>query len=182
MPLVPAMPDYEVSLEVPSAPSARKAAKLAPARRGEAGGLAAGADYDVLVGLVGFWIRRAQVKVLRSFERHLDKFKVTPTEVAALILMGANDGLSQIALAAALDADQSTVVNLLVSLERRGMISRIRLPQDRRYQVLSLTRAGRESLRGIKLALAQHNRSLQRPLSAQEKKALLALLRRFVEA
>jgi len=171
-----------VSLDIPSAPVPRKAAKRVPARSSEAGGLAASADYDVLVDLVGFWIRRAQVKVLRSFERHLGEYKVTPTEVAALILMGANEGLSQIALAAALDADQSTVVNLLVNLERRGMISRIRLPKDRRYQVLSLTTMGRQSLRGIKTALARHDRSLQQPLSAPEKKALLALLRRFVAA
>jgi DNA-binding MarR family transcriptional regulator len=150
-------------------------------RRGNGGGLAAKVDYDVLPGLLGFWIRRAQVKVLRSFDLHLAGFAMTPAEVAARILTGANEGLSQIALAEALDADQSTVVNLLVGLERRGMISRVRLPEDRRYQVLSLTSAGRESLRAIKAALARHNRSLQRELAASEGKTLLALLRRFVE-
>lgn len=176
------MSGFDVSLDIPSVPSPGRGAKRAAPRRSESNGLAAAADYDLLVDLVGFWIRRAQVKVLRSFERHVGEYKLTPTEVAALILMGANEGLSQIALAAALNADQSTVVNMLVSLERRKMISRIRLPKDRRYQVLSLTPAGRESLRRIKSALARHNESLQQKLSAKERKALLVLLRRFVEA
>ncbi len=88
----------------------RKAPMATAAGGRDLGALAATADYDVLVDLVGFWIRRAQVKVLRSFARHLEDHGLSPTEVAALILMSSNDGLSQIALASALDADQSTVV------------------------------------------------------------------------
>ena len=143
--------------------------------------LAAAADYDLLVTLVGFWVRRAHVKVLRSFERHLGPYQLTPTEVATLIIVGANDDLSQIQLASALSADQSTVVNLLVGLEQRGMLSRVRLAKDRRYQILSLTQMGRKALKRIKTALAQHNESVQAALSADERKALLALLRRLVQ-
>jgi hypothetical protein len=36
-------------------------------------------------------------------------------------------------------------------------------------------------LKGIKSALAQHNESLQASFAAEERKALLVLLRRFVE-
>jgi DNA-binding MarR family transcriptional regulator len=159
-----------------------KGARRAVSACREIGGLAVTANYDVLYELLGFWIRRAQVKVLRSFARHLEQYELSPTEVAALILMGANEGLSQIALASALDADQSTVVNMLVSLERRNMMSRVRLPKDRRYQVLSLTPAGTETVQRIKSVLAQHNQALQEKLSADERKALLVLLRRFVES
>src|SRR3990172_8842551 len=128
------MSGFDVSLDTPSVPSPGKGAERAAPQRSENNGLAAAVDYDLLVDLVGFWIRRAQVKVLRSFARHLGEYKMTPKEVAALILMGANKGLSQIALAAALNADQSTIVNMSVRLERRKMISRIRLSKDRRYQ------------------------------------------------
>jgi DNA-binding MarR family transcriptional regulator len=144
--------------------------------------VAESADYDVLESLIGFWIRRAQVKVLRSFAHHLEAYGVTPTEVAALILMSANRGLSQTALASALGTDQSTVVNLLFGLERRSFISRSRDAQDRRYHVLSLTTEGRGALRRIKSALTRHNRALQAGLSEQEQVTLMASLRRFVEA
>jgi DNA-binding MarR family transcriptional regulator len=159
---------------------AARVAKRAAAAGGDAPDLAASADYDVLVGLLGFWIRRAQVKVLRSFARHLEDYDLSPTEVAALILISANEGLSQIALASALDADQSTVVNMLLSLEQRTLISRIRLPEDRRYHVLSLTAEGGKTVQKIKSVLARHNRALQDHLSADERKTLLSLLRRFV--
>ena len=160
----------------------RKDAKPAGGADQKPGALAGTADYDVLPDLLGFWIRRAQVKVLRSFAHHLEAHRFSPTEVAALILMSANEGLSQIALASALDADQSTVVNMLLSLEQRNMISRIRHPRDRRYQVLSLTPDGSKAVQGIKSALNRHDRSLQAKLSPSERKTLLALLRRFVES
>jgi DNA-binding MarR family transcriptional regulator len=166
--------------QVGSADPAGKAAKSASGPDRDSSALAPAAEYDVLPNLLGFWIRRAQVKVLRSFARHLEDYALSPTEVAALILMGANEGLSQTALASALDADQSTMVNMLLSLERRKLISRIRLPEDRRYQVLSLTRDGEDAVQKIKSVLARHNRALQDHLSASERKALLALLRKFV--
>jgi DNA-binding MarR family transcriptional regulator len=143
--------------------------------------LAEGTDYCVLETLVGFWVRRAEVKVLRSFALHLAAYEITPTEVAALILIGANRGLSQTALAGALGTDQSTVVNLLSGLERRCLISRIRDAQDRRYHVLSLTPEGRNAARRIKSALARHTRALQQGLTELEKDSLMASLRRFVE-
>jgi DNA-binding MarR family transcriptional regulator len=139
-------------------------------------------DYEVLRDLVGFWIRRAEVKVLRSLAVHLGRIGVTPTEVAALILMGSNKRMSQIALAEALGTDQSTVVNLLSGLERRELISRTRDLQDRRYHVLSLTAGGRATLRRSKAALARHNAALQTGLSAAERASLIHALRRFVEA
>lgn len=139
-------------------------------------------DYGLLRDLVGFWIRRAEVKVLRSFAAHLGRIGVTPTEVAALILMGSNKRMSQIALAEALGTDQSTVVNLLAALERRGLISRSRDLHDRRYQLLSLTVEGRATLRRSKSALARHNDAMQARLSAAERTALMHALRRFVEA
>jgi hypothetical protein len=131
-------------MEAPDTPEPRRALKRPPpAARGDVGAFTGAADYDLLADLIGFWVRRAHVKVLRSFERHLAAYHVTPTEVAALVIMGANRALSQTALASALSTDQSTVVNLLLGLEQRAMISRVRLPKDRRYQILSLTPAGR---------------------------------------
>ncbi len=107
---------------------------------------------------------------------------MTPKEVAALILIEANGRLSQIALANALATDQSTVVNMLVALERRGYVSRIRLPEDRRYQVLSVTTEGRGALRRIRSALSRHNRTMQAAMTTTEREALIRSLRRFVES
>ena len=165
--------------------TSKRGAKRERANSGEVRGstaLVESVDYEVLRDLVGFWIRRAEVKVLRSFGAHLGRIGVTPTEVAALILMGSNKRMSQISLAEALGTDQSTVVNLLSGLERRELISRTRDLHDRRYHVLSLTAAGRTTLRRSKAALARHNDAMQAGLSAAERATLIDALRRFVEA
>lgn len=136
-------------------------------------------DYDILETLVGFWVRRAQVRVLQSFERHLGGLGVTPTEVAILILVGANRGLSQIAAAEALGTDQSTVVGLISKLERRHLVSRVRLPADRRIITLGLTAAGEALLREAKTLLGRHDRSLAERLTDAERRQLIELLRKF---
>ena len=173
-----------VRREVRSNPSRARNGQRTPKTCARAGPVALvdTVDYGVLHGLVGFWIRRAEVKVLRSFANHVEPVGMRPTEVAALILVGSNRGLCQIDLAAALATDQSTVVNLLSGLERRNLISRIRDIEDRRYHVLSLTQEGRTTLRRIKAALARHNDAIQAGLSDRDKVTLIAALRQFVEA
>jgi DNA-binding MarR family transcriptional regulator len=136
-------------------------------------------DYDVLDHLVGFWIRRAQIRVLQSFDRHLGKLGLTPTQVAILVLIGANHGMSQIAVAGALKTDQSTMVSLIGNLKRRGLIARRRLPADNRFLILNLTPAGEELLQRAKRLLGRHNRFLLAALSDAESDMLLALLKRF---
>lgn len=136
-------------------------------------------DYDILESLVGFWVRRAQVRVLQSFERHLGPLDVTPTEVAILILVGANRGLSQIAAAAALGTDQSTVVGLISKLERRRLVSRVRLPADRRIITLGLTASGEALLQEAKTLLGRHDRYLAERLTEPERRQLIALLKKF---
>jgi DNA-binding MarR family transcriptional regulator len=137
-------------------------------------------DYGVLVSLVGFWIRRANIHVLRSFGRHLGDLDLRPVEVATLIILGSNAGLSQIALAAALGTDQSTLVGLLARLEERKLIDRKRLPADRRFHEVTLTRGGRAMVRSLETRLAEHDAATLRPLAAEERPVLISLLRRLL--
>ncbi len=138
-------------------------------------------DYGVLTELVGFWVRRAEVRALQSFHQHLARWEVSPTEVATLIIVESNPGLSQIELAGALNTDQSTVVSPLDRLEKRGLIRRTRLARDRRYQVLHLTKTGSATVREIKKALAEHHGHLTEGFSDQERRTLMDLLRRFAQ-
>jgi DNA-binding MarR family transcriptional regulator len=137
-------------------------------------------DYGFLTGLVGFWIRRGNGKVLKSFDQHLSSLQLRPVEVATLLILESNADLSQISLAAALGTDQSTLVGLLANLEQRGVISRRRSQPDRRFQVVNLSRKGHQMLQAVKKGLAQHNAGLLRALSPSERHTLLALLNKFI--
>lgn len=141
-----------------------------------------GVDYDMLPQQVGFWVRRAQLAVMRSYEEHTRDLDLRPVETAAILILDGNPNLSQIAMAEALGSDQSTMVAISTKLEKRGLIERKRAPEDRRYQLISLTAEGGHMARDIRKALAAHDRSMTRNMNADQRKQLVELLKSLVEA
>ena len=141
-----------------------------------------GISYDLLPSLAGFWLRRLQIKLLKSYEAHLGELKLRPVEAALLLILQNNKDLTQNTLAAALSTDQSTMVGISMRLEERGFIERCRQADDRRYQVLNLTSAGRKTTVIIKKHLSAHNENILRHLSLKERETLFALLSKVVVA
>ncbi len=138
-------------------------------------------DYDVLAGLAGFWIRRAQLVVMKSFGQHLTDLNLRPVEAAALVLIGKNKDLSQNMLAAGLGTDQATMVAICTRLEDRNLILRRRLPADRRYHSLSLTPEGKKISAIVDKRLRMHNENLLKKLSVGNRKQLMAHLQAIVQ-
>jgi DNA-binding MarR family transcriptional regulator len=137
-------------------------------------------DYDVLPKQLGFWIRRAQLAVMSSYERHMADLDLRPVETAAILLIGQNKDISQIVLGSALGTDQSTMVAICTRLEKRGYVERRRLPEDRRYQLLNLTASGRKAAVAIRRRLTAHNENLLDRFSATERKQVLSLLQLLI--
>ena len=135
-------------------------------------------NYDFLVKHAGFWLRRAQLAVMKSFEQHIGELKLRPVEAAALVLIGKNRGLSQSSLTIALGTDQSTMVGISTRLEDRGLIERRRLTADRRYQILALTTDGELAAQVVKEGLTMHNKNILRNLSPSERDVLIQLLKK----
>jgi DNA-binding MarR family transcriptional regulator len=140
-----------------------------------------GISYDLLPSLAGFWLRRLQIKVLKSYEKHLSELELRPVEAAALLILCANSDITQNTLSAALGTDQSTMVGISTRLEKRGFIMRRRQANDRRYQVLNLTPAGRKTTIIVKKRLSAHNKNILRNLSPRERETLLTLLKKVVD-
>jgi DNA-binding MarR family transcriptional regulator len=140
-----------------------------------------GVDYDALLELAGFWLRRLHIGVLKSYDKHLTDIQVRPVEAAALILLRSNPELTQNALAGALGTDQSTMVGISTRLEERGFIERRRQSSDRRYQILSLTAAGRKTTAIVERRLRAHNENILRNLSAEERRSFFKLLIKIVD-
>lgn len=143
--------------------------------------LMANVDYDMLPQLAGFWVRRAHLTVMKSFEAHTKELQLRPVEAAALLLTGQNSNISQIVLTSALGTDQSTMVAICTRLEKRGFIERKRLAEDRRYQMLNLTAAGRKAAAQVRKCLSAHNENVLRNLSAAQRKQLATLLQLLVK-
>jgi len=126
--------------------------------------------------LLGYWLRRAQLRVFQDFVATMDG--LTPGQLGAVLLVEANPGMTQSALAAALGIDRSTAVALIDRLQRHGLVRRSPRAGDRRANALELD-GGAAVLAHLVKRLDAHERRIARALSAAERRQLIALLRRL---
>lgn len=136
-------------------------------------------DHGMLTGLVGFHLRHAQIAVFRDFAATVGTLDITPGLFAVLVLIECNPGLKQTELAKAVHLDRSTVVSVVDSLQRRGLVTRRAVAHDRRSNALELTPAGGTLLKTLKRRVAAHEKRLARGLNARELATLAALLQRI---
>lgn len=136
-------------------------------------------DFGMLPDLLGYQVRQAQIAVFRDFTATLGDDGMTPTLFGSLVLIEANPGLKQADLARALQLDRSTVVTVIDTLEKRGLVDRRRAPEDRRSNAVSLTDAGVDLLARLKPRVADHEARLAGDLSDTDRAALTATLTRI---
>jgi DNA-binding MarR family transcriptional regulator len=136
-------------------------------------------EHGVLTGLVGFHLRQAQIAVFRDFAATMGPLDISPGLFAVLVLIDGNSGLKQSELAKAVHLDRSTVVSVVDNLERRGLVERHAVANDRRSNALRLTGAGDALLPKLKVLVAKHERRLARDLDADERATLVGLLQRI---
>lgn len=79
-----------------------------------------------------------------------------------------------------LGVDRGDLVALLNDLEESGWVARAPDPSDRRRNSVSLTRSGRAALRRFDKLVVAADEELLAPLSAADRKQLLAMLERIV--
>jgi MarR family transcriptional regulator, lower aerobic nicotinate degradation pathway regulator len=89
---------------------------------------------------------------------------------------------SQADLARSTSVDRSDVVTVLGELERLGLIERTVDPDNRRRNIVSITRAGSEQLGVLDRVIDEVQDRLLEPLSENERRQLTKLLRRLVDA
>jgi DNA-binding MarR family transcriptional regulator len=132
-----------------------------------------------LVGHLGYLVRRAQIWIFQDFIRTLAEVDIRPAQYSVLLVIDANRGLSQSALAETLGIERARLVRLLDSLEARKFVQRRRSRSDRRSHVLSLTAQGRSALARIKALADEHEHHLVQKIGAGSRKTLLRLLSVF---
>jgi DNA-binding MarR family transcriptional regulator len=87
---------------------------------------------------------------------------------------------SQATLGRRLWIDRSDLHALLTELERDGLVARVRDPEDRRRNVVTLTAAGKALLRRLDKRVDAAQAALLEPLSAGERREVVRLLERVV--
>ena len=126
--------------------------------------------------LLGYSLRRAQVRVFQDFEAEMQELGLTPGQLGALFLIEANRGLSQSELGAALGIDRSSVVPLIDRLQKRGWVRRAARASDRRAHALELAPAGVALLTRLLPRLEAHEARIAAGLPPGDRKRLFELL------
>jgi DNA-binding MarR family transcriptional regulator len=132
-----------------------------------------------LRGLVGYSMKRAFMVISADLARTLEPFELRMMTFTALTLVSDNPGLSQSQLAQAMAVERPNLVVIIDELETRGLITRDRVPTDRRTYALHITADGAQLLARATSAVHRHENAIMGQLSTNEEAALIATLKRI---
>ncbi|SDI34364.1 DNA-binding transcriptional regulator, MarR family [Pseudomonas flavescens] len=128
--------------------------------------------------LIGYALRRAQLKVFQHLVGNLAEHDLRPAQFTAMVIIDDEPGLMQADLARQLAIEPPQLVPLLNKLETRGLAQRVRGVQDKRAYGVFLTKAGQQLLKRLKAIAVASDAAATDALDEDERAQLLRLLRK----
>ncbi|MWD26507.1 MarR family transcriptional regulator [Aquicoccus sp. SCR17] len=129
---------------------------------------------------VGYKLRLAQITAYRGFEERVTGYGSAPRYLGLLMIIDANPGQPQSRLAEAVAVRRSSLVAILDTLEREGVVERRPSETDRRSKAVALTAKGRGVLADLLEAADAHEAALTAGLTEEERATLLSALDRVI--
>ena len=130
-----------------------------------------------LAELLGYSLKRAQLKIFEDFINCVAPLQLTPAQFSVLLLLDRNPGRNQTEIANTLGILRPNFVAMLDGLESRDLCARMRSTNDRRSHILVLTEKGRAVLaRAKKLVASKDEARLNELLGPANRAALLEML------
>ncbi|MEV5430467.1 MarR family transcriptional regulator [Streptomyces sp. NPDC052701] len=108
--------------------------------------------------------------------------EITSPQFAVLNALVAEPGLDQRTVGERVGLDRSTTAEVIGRLGRRGLLDKVRDPQDGRRFLLRPTGEGVRVHRRLAVRTARMNQVFLAPLSAEEQTLFLDLVRRVADA
>jgi DNA-binding MarR family transcriptional regulator len=130
---------------------------------------------------IGGLISRVKLKLFDALERELAPYDITGAQY--VILVGLANGIdSASGLCKGVSYDPGAMTRMIDRLERKGLVRRVRCPEDRRVVKLALTDEGKAVYpQLIASAAAVTNRSLE-GFTKSEAQQLEGLLQRMIDS
>jgi DNA-binding MarR family transcriptional regulator len=143
-----------------------------------------GVDFAGLSGIAGFVVHLANLLLYRDYYERFagNAAGMTLGAISVMAVIDANPGIRQGAAAEALLIKRSNMTKLVNRLERGGLVRRRASGRDRRTVGLYLTPVGRRRLGVLLPQVAAHDAEATQPLSPRERRALVDLLAKLVDA
>lgn len=131
---------------------------------------------------LGYLSRMMRNVTSQSSSDYVDDLGYATGQITLLGLIAANDGIAQNDLARALLMRKSQVTGLIHDLVERGLVTRSEKGSDRRFNSLSLTKAGTQAWRQARDRITKHSDGLLAGLEPAEREELARLLRKLLAA
>ncbi len=153
---------------------------MSTAAQGQPGQAGQAVPPAELTAHLAYLLKHAQLGLAELTASALEPYPVSGRELAVLTVLAGNEPASQQQAAQRLGVDRTTMVGLIDALEGNGLVRRHADAGDRRRNVVTLTEAGRDTMRLASEAAGEAERRFLAPLRAQDarllKSALLALI------
>lgn len=105
-----------------------------------------------------------------------DRFQLPDAELRCLVLFGDERYLTAKGIAQKMNVVKSRVTKIVDGLVRRGLVQRVKDPEDSRVTLLSLTAAGQAKLSEINGFLADVHREVLTRMSSEQRHHILSNL------
>lgn len=132
---------------------------------------------------IGFWMRLVSNSVSQAFAAKLEQTGVTVAEWVVMREMYGEAGITTPSQVAELThLTRGAVSKLLERLLQKGLITRTASQEDRRYQDIQLTAAGRRLVPQLAELADQNDEEFFSSISASERTQLTKILKKLAEA
>jgi DNA-binding MarR family transcriptional regulator len=142
----------------------------------------AAVDLSVLQQTVGYHVHMFDVVQYQRFYERFGDRAFTPAIISTMAVIRHNPGIRHGALADALMIQRPNMTSLLNELERQGYVSRRPSATDKRSVALHLTERGERAVARMLGSILALDREMTAALTAHERKALLGLLQKAMNA
>lgn len=131
---------------------------------------------------VGFWMRFVSNHVSQAFARKLLESEVTVAEWVVMREMYGREEMAPSELADLTGMTRGAASKLVDRLVGKRLVTRKDRMDDRRFQDIALTAAGRKLIPGLAALADQNDEEFFAPLTKSERETLLATLKKLVQA
>jgi len=133
-------------------------------------------EHETVSGYTGFLLRKVSTASFEAFTEIVGEYGLHPMHFGMLMIIDADEPVSQQELSARTGIDPSTMVARMDVLSEHGLVERTRSAEDRRNYEIRLSPAGRELLAELRVKAREHGERFYAPLTAEERAQLHALL------
>ncbi|MFA9373217.1 MAG: MarR family winged helix-turn-helix transcriptional regulator [Poseidonibacter sp.] len=130
---------------------------------------------------IAFKVSQTANKLNNDFNKVLNNYNIAPEQRATLEIIQNDKDINQTKIAQILGKDKTTICRSLTSLEKKGLITKSEIKNDKRVNILKLTKKAEEVLEESKESVYEYREKLSQSLNKDEIKMLFSLLEKITK-